>query len=50
MGGTRLYPQGYHLGQFSMVYDKRTPYEHDVRIPYMVRLAPRWRFSGLSTP
>lgn len=29
---------GYHMGQFAMVYDKRTPYEHDVRIPYMVRL------------
>ena len=29
---------GYHLGQFAMIYDKRTPYEHDVRIPYYVRL------------
>ena len=29
---------GYHLGQFAMIYDKRTPYEHDVRIPFYVRL------------
>ena len=31
----------YHLGQFRIVIDKRTPYEHDVRIPYYVRLPKR---------
>lgn len=27
---------GYHLGQFAMPYDKRQPYETDVRIPFIV--------------
>ena len=28
---------GYHLGQFSLLKDKRFPYEHDIRIPGYVR-------------
>lgn len=27
---------GYHLGQFSMPYDKRQPYETDIRVPFVV--------------
>lgn len=27
---------GYHLGQFSMPWDKRQPYETDIRIPFIV--------------
>lgn len=27
---------GYHLGQFSMPFDKRQPYETDIRIPFIV--------------
>lgn len=27
---------GFHLGQFSMPYDKRQPYETDIRIPFIV--------------
>lgn len=27
---------GYHLGQFSMPYDKRQPYETDIRVPFIV--------------
>lgn len=27
---------GYHLGQFAMPYDKRQPYETDIRIPFIV--------------
>lgn len=27
---------GYHLGQFAMPYDKRQPYETDVRVPFFV--------------
>lgn len=28
---------GYHLGQFAQAYDKRQPYETDVRVPLVVR-------------
>merc|ERR1712232_1021558 len=28
---------GYHLGQFGMLYDKRMLYEHDIRIPLAVK-------------
>lgn len=28
---------GYHIGQFSMPFDKRQPYETDIRIPLMIR-------------
>lgn len=28
---------GYHLGQFSQAYDKRQPYETDIRVPLVVR-------------
>ncbi|XP_053662934.1 N-acetylglucosamine-6-sulfatase-like [Anopheles marshallii] len=28
---------GFHLGQFSQVYDKRQPYETDIRVPLLVR-------------
>lgn len=28
---------GYHLGQFAQAYDKRQPYETDVRIPLVIR-------------
>lgn len=27
---------GFHLGQFSMPYDKRQPYETDIRVPFVV--------------
>lgn len=27
---------GYHLGQFAMPYDKRQPYETDIRVPFFV--------------
>lgn len=27
---------GYHMGQFAMPYDKRQPYETDIRIPFIV--------------
>lgn len=27
---------GYHLGQFGMPYDKRQPYETDIRVPFIV--------------
>lgn len=27
---------GYHLGQFAMPFDKRMPYETDIRIPFIV--------------
>jgi len=37
---------GYHLGQFAMSYDKRTPYEHDVRIPYFVRVGKNLQQGG----
>ncbi len=29
-------PQGFHLGQFAMGYDKRQLYESDSRVPYIV--------------
>uniref|UniRef100_A0A182NN85 Sulfatase N-terminal domain-containing protein n=1 Tax=Anopheles dirus TaxID=7168 RepID=A0A182NN85_9DIPT len=28
---------GFHLGQFSQAYDKRQPYETDIRVPLLVR-------------
>ena len=28
---------GYHTGQFSLPYDKRQPYEFDLRIPLLMR-------------
>lgn len=28
---------GYHLGQWAMAYDKRLPYETDIRVPLIVR-------------
>lgn len=28
---------GYHLGQFSQPFDKRQPYETDIRVPFLVR-------------
>ncbi|XP_072934371.1 N-acetylglucosamine-6-sulfatase-like [Epargyreus clarus] len=28
---------GYHVGQFSQVYDKRQPYETDIRVPLLIR-------------
>ncbi|XP_059050629.1 N-acetylglucosamine-6-sulfatase-like [Achroia grisella] len=28
---------GYHIGQFSQVYDKRQPYESDIRVPLIIR-------------
>jgi N-acetylglucosamine-6-sulfatase len=28
---------GYHTGQFSLPYDKRQPYEFDLRIPLLIR-------------
>lgn len=28
---------GYHLGQFAQAYDKRQPYETDIRVPLVVR-------------
>lgn len=28
---------GYHLGQFAMAFDKRQPYESDIRIPFLIR-------------
>ncbi|XP_058808699.1 N-acetylglucosamine-6-sulfatase-like [Phymastichus coffea] len=28
---------GFHIGQFSMPYDKRQPYETDIRVPLMMR-------------
>ncbi|KAJ8672760.1 hypothetical protein QAD02_004020 [Eretmocerus hayati] len=34
---------GYHMGQFSMPYDKRQPYDTDIRVPLLIRgpgLAP----------
>lgn len=28
---------GYHIGQFAQAYDKRQPYETDIRVPLIVR-------------
>ncbi|XP_058833456.1 N-acetylglucosamine-6-sulfatase-like [Topomyia yanbarensis] len=28
---------GYHMGQFSQPYDKRQPYETDIKVPFLVR-------------
>lgn len=28
---------GYHMGQFAQAYDKRQPYETDIRVPLIVR-------------
>ncbi|XP_049879116.1 N-acetylglucosamine-6-sulfatase-like [Pectinophora gossypiella] len=28
---------GYHVGQFSQVYDKRQPYETDIKVPLVIR-------------
>ncbi|XP_073948236.1 N-acetylglucosamine-6-sulfatase-like [Choristoneura fumiferana] len=28
---------GYHVGQFSQVYDKRQPYESDIRVPLLIK-------------
>ncbi|XP_034828296.1 N-acetylglucosamine-6-sulfatase-like [Maniola hyperantus] len=28
---------GYHIGQFSQVYDKRQPYESDIKVPLIIR-------------
>ncbi|XP_052738954.1 N-acetylglucosamine-6-sulfatase [Bicyclus anynana] len=28
---------GYHIGQFSQVYDKRQPYETDIKVPLLIR-------------
>ncbi|XP_055624228.1 N-acetylglucosamine-6-sulfatase-like [Toxorhynchites rutilus septentrionalis] len=41
---------GYHLGQFSQPYDKRQPYETDIRVPFLIRgpnIAPK---SLISSP
>merc|ERR1719162_2497696 len=27
---------GFHLGQFGMLYDKRMLYEHDIRVPLLI--------------
>ena len=29
-------PQGFHLGEFAMAFDKRQLYETDIRVPYAV--------------
>ncbi|XP_075983801.1 N-acetylglucosamine-6-sulfatase-like [Anticarsia gemmatalis] len=28
---------GYHIGQFSQVYDKRQPYESDIKVPLLIK-------------
>ena len=38
MGSPKMFVwgQGYHLGEFEMLYDKRMLYETDIRVPLFV--------------